>query len=118
MHFFYARVLSGAILVNRMTGEALLINTIEVYERFRATDNAALYTIWTYCNFEGQNDEYSDGIIASKLFYDIVIQVIKYQKTATIEEGTVYKLIQNVKAGVTSLIKINMNMSNTYKVLQ
>ncbi|KAI9342968.1 hypothetical protein BD770DRAFT_414503 [Pilaira anomala] len=89
---------------------------IELY--FEEQHDAALYTIWTYYKFEGQNDEYSDGIIASKLFYDIVIQVIKYQETATIEERIVYKLIHNVKAGVTSLIKISMNISNTYEVLQ
>ncbi|KAI9363831.1 hypothetical protein BD770DRAFT_464201 [Pilaira anomala] len=38
MRFFYSRVLSGTILVNRMTGKTLLISTIEVYERFRAAD--------------------------------------------------------------------------------
>ncbi|CEP09839.1 hypothetical protein, partial, partial [Parasitella parasitica] len=44
------------------------------------------YTVWTYWNFDNQNDEYSDGRIASKLFQDIAIRVIKFQESATIEE--------------------------------
>lgn len=39
MRFFCARVLAGAILVNRMTSEAFLINAIEVYGRFRTIDS-------------------------------------------------------------------------------
>ncbi|KAI9473754.1 MAG: hypothetical protein EXX96DRAFT_579229 [Benjaminiella poitrasii] len=31
------------------------------------------YTAWSYCNFDGQNDEYSDGRIASKLFQVVAI---------------------------------------------
>ncbi|KAG1146042.1 hypothetical protein G6F37_003461 [Rhizopus arrhizus] len=51
------------------------------------------YTVWTYCNFDSQNDEYSDGRIASKLFQDIAIRVIKYQETATVEEKKIRNLI-------------------------
>ena len=55
------------------------------------------YTVWAYCNFDGQNDEYSDGRIASKLFQDIAIRVIKYQEITTIEENRIRNLISQCK---------------------
>ena len=55
------------------------------------------YTVWTYCNFDSQNDEYSDGRIASKLFQDIAIRVIKYQEITTIEENRIRNLISQCK---------------------
>lgn len=39
VRFFCALVLSGAIVVNKTVGETLLINTIEVYGRFRTVDS-------------------------------------------------------------------------------
>ncbi|KAI8635752.1 hypothetical protein BD408DRAFT_377804 [Parasitella parasitica] len=55
------------------------------------------YTIWTYCNFDSQNDEYSDGRIASKLFHNIAIRVIKYQEAATVEEKMIQNLVSQCK---------------------
>ncbi|KAI8637927.1 hypothetical protein BD408DRAFT_423779 [Parasitella parasitica] len=155
MRFFCTRVLSGAILVNRMTGETLLINTIEAVrdpdgvkllvgtkvfnglvtsstridrdllpEVGPTTSNFVLngedagmieiyidktacsrgsstdtndhmiqpYTIWTYCNFDSRNDEYSDGRIASKLIHNIAIR-----EAATVEEKMIRNLISQCK---------------------
>lgn len=55
------------------------------------------YTARTCCNFDSQNGEYSDGRIASKLFQDIAIRVIKYQETATVEEKKIRNLISQCK---------------------
>ncbi|CAO3687176.1 hypothetical protein G6F70_009115 [Rhizopus microsporus] len=55
------------------------------------------YTVWTYCNFDGQNDENSDGRIASKLFQDIAIQVMRFPETAKIEEKRIQSLVSQCK---------------------
>lgn len=43
------------------------------------------YTIWTYCNFDSLEDNCSDVRIASTLFQDIAIQVIKSHDMAVIK---------------------------------
>lgn len=54
------------------------------------------YTIWTYCDYDGQNDDFSDGKISSKLFHDIAVQVIKH-KEAFIDIKQLKALISQCK---------------------
>ncbi|GAA5812949.1 hypothetical protein MFLAVUS_006411 [Mucor flavus] len=69
------------------------------YFRFRGSSSGTnnhtmkLCSIWTYCNFDSSEDGNSDGRIASTLFQDITIQVIKSQKMTTVEENEIVKLI-------------------------
>lgn len=55
------------------------------------------YTVWTYFNYNSSNEEYSDGRIASALFQDIAIVVIKNSNTATINKVKILDYITKCK---------------------
>ncbi|KAJ2960877.1 hypothetical protein NQZ79_g3809 [Umbelopsis isabellina] len=89
---------------------------ISTYERCRSTyapfSNHCLQplTIWTYCDYDGRaNTDETDGRMASKLFRDIAIEMVKFGPSASIsrrsvadimapckENGNVLKTMQNI----------------------